>query len=101
MRVRIAEDAALIRMDRREMLVEEGHEVVGEARDGAEAIALARELTPEAPIAHIEYANGLLLLYGDKKMDDAVEAYELAAELKPRDAMEKLDVELAKEELSE
>ncbi|MCB1606282.1 MAG: hypothetical protein KDI71_04815 [Xanthomonadales bacterium] len=61
----------------------------------------ARELTPEAPIAHIEYANGLLLLYGDKKMDDAVEAYELAAELKPRDAMEKLDVELAKEELSE
>jgi response regulator NasT len=45
--VLIAEDEALIRMDLREMLTEAGHEVVGEARDGAEAIALARELQPE------------------------------------------------------
>ena len=41
MRVLIAEDEALIRMDLREMLEEEGHEVVGEARDGAEAVELA------------------------------------------------------------
>jgi two-component system, response regulator PdtaR len=47
MRVLIAEDEALIRMDMREMLVEEGHEVVGEARDGAEAIELARTLVPD------------------------------------------------------
>jgi AmiR/NasT family two-component response regulator len=47
MRVLIAEDEALIRMDLREMLVEEGHEVIGEARDGAEAIELARALRPE------------------------------------------------------
>lgn len=47
MRVLIAEDEALIRMDLREMLIEEGHEVVGEARDGAEAIARARELRPD------------------------------------------------------
>lgn len=47
MRVLIAEDEALIRMDLREMLEEEGHEVVGEARNGAEAIELARSLAPD------------------------------------------------------
>lgn len=47
MRALIAEDEALIRMDLREMLTEEGHEVVAEARDGAEAIVLAREHRPD------------------------------------------------------
>lgn len=54
MRVLIAEDEALIRMDLREMLAEEGHEVVGEARDGAEAVALARELEPDLIFMDIE-----------------------------------------------
>jgi two-component system, response regulator PdtaR len=47
MRVLIAEDEALIRMDLREMLEEDGHEVAGEAREGAEAVALARTLRPD------------------------------------------------------
>ena len=47
MRALIAEDEALIRMDLREMLEEEGHEVVGEARTGSEAIELARSLKPD------------------------------------------------------
>jgi response regulator NasT len=46
-RVLIAEDEALIRMDLREMLEEEGHEVVGEAADGQEAVELAGELEPD------------------------------------------------------
>jgi response regulator NasT len=47
MRVLIAEDEALIRMDLREMLEEEGHDVVGEARDGEEAVSLTRSLAPD------------------------------------------------------
>lgn len=47
MRILIAEDEALIRMDLREMLEEEGHEVVAEAGDGARAVELARSVRPE------------------------------------------------------
>ncbi len=54
MRVLIAEDEALIRMDLREMLAEEGHEVVGEASDGKAAIELARELGPDIVFMDIE-----------------------------------------------
>jgi len=56
----------------------------------------ALELTPEAPIAHIEYGNGLYLLFGDKRLDESNAAYEKAAGIKPIDAMQKLDVEFAK-----
>ncbi len=54
MRVLIAEDEALIRMDLREMLEEEGHEVVGEAGDGRRALELARELAPDVVFMDIE-----------------------------------------------
>ncbi|NBD96046.1 MAG: hypothetical protein GVY11_06200 [Gammaproteobacteria bacterium] len=56
----------------------------------------ALELTPDAPIAHIEYGNGLHLLFGDKRLDESNAAYEKAAAIKPVDAMQKLDVEYAK-----
>jgi two-component system, response regulator PdtaR len=60
-RVLIAEDEALIRMDLREMLTEQGHEVVGEARDGAEAIALTREFAPDVVFMDINMpgVNGI------------------------------------------
>lgn len=67
--------------------------------EALEHLETAIELTPEAPIAHIEYANGLYLIYGDKKLDEVSDLYVKAAEMTPRDAMEKLDVEYAKSEL--
>jgi len=55
----------------------------------------ALKLTPDSPIAWIEYGNAQLLLRGEKGEDDAAEAFAKAAKLKPRDAMEALDAEYA------
>ncbi len=59
----------------------------------------ALELNPEAPITQIEYGNGIYVLYGDKRIDDANDAYRKAAESSPRDAIEKLDQEFAASEV--
>ena len=59
----------------------------------------ALELTPRAPIARIEFGNGLYLLQGDRRLDDVSELYVAATETKPLDAMEKLDIEAALAEL--
>ena len=73
----------------------------GAKKDSAlEHFEKALKLFPESPIAHIEYANGLLLLFGKEKIGDAQKLYEKAAKAKPADAMERLAVELAKSELS-
>jgi tetratricopeptide (TPR) repeat protein len=56
----------------------------------------ALELTPDAPIANLEYGNALYLLYGDKRLEDSNEAYARAAAASPVDAMQKLDMEYAR-----
>jgi response regulator NasT len=53
LRVLIAEDEAIIRLDLRETLEEEGYEVVGETGRGDEAVALARELSPDLAVLDI------------------------------------------------
>jgi tetratricopeptide (TPR) repeat protein len=68
---------------------------------GAEYFEKALKLAPKSPITHIEYANGLMMLFGDKKIAEATALYEKAAAMKPRDAVEKLDIEIAKEELED
>ncbi|GAA2235299.1 response regulator [Streptomyces amakusaensis] len=53
-RVVIAEDEALIRLDLKEMLEEEGYAVVGEAGDGQRAVELAREHRPDLVILDVK-----------------------------------------------
>ena len=50
----IAEDEALIRLDLREMLEEEGYVVAGEAADGETAVRLAEELRPDLVIMDVK-----------------------------------------------
>ena len=61
----------------------------------------ALELNPDSAIAHIEYANGLVMLFGKAKMAQAIGLYEDAVACTPADAMERLDVELARSELED
>lgn len=69
------------------------------AGDAEKHIKAALALTPDSPIAHIEHGNLLLALHGSKKEDAAAAAYEKAAKLKPRDAMEHLDAAWARDQL--
>ena len=53
-RIVVAEDEALIRMDRVEMLNEAGYEVLAEAADGAHAIELVKEFKPDLAILDVK-----------------------------------------------
>lgn len=70
------------------------------AAEAEKQLQQARKLTPDSPIAWVEYGNALLALYGDKREDDVAAAYAKAADLKPRDAMEALDAAWAKAQLA-
>jgi tetratricopeptide (TPR) repeat protein len=61
----------------------------------------ALKLNPKSAIAMVEYADGLVMLEGDKRMKEATKLYEDAAACEPLDAMERLDVEMAKAELED
>jgi len=61
----------------------------------------ALKLNPDSAVARIEFANGMIMLLGNAKMKDAEKLYADAAKCKPADAMERLDVELAKSELED
>jgi tetratricopeptide (TPR) repeat protein len=61
----------------------------------------ALRLNPQSAIAHIEYANGLAMMFGKAELERATSLYKEAAKCPAADAMERLDAELAKSELED
>ena len=54
LRILVAEDEAIIRLDLVEMLTDAGYQVVAEATNGVEAIALAKEHLPDIAILDVK-----------------------------------------------
>ncbi len=54
LRILLADDEALLRLDLRDILSEAGHQVVGEAADGEKAVELARSLRPDFIIMDVK-----------------------------------------------
>ena len=54
MRILVAEDETIIRLDLRALLEQAGFDVCGEARDGIEAVELARELEPDIAVMDVK-----------------------------------------------
>jgi AmiR/NasT family two-component response regulator len=54
MRILVAEDETIIRLDLRDLLVKAGYEVCAEARDGHEAVELARSEEPDLAIMDVK-----------------------------------------------
>jgi tetratricopeptide (TPR) repeat protein len=61
----------------------------------------ALRLNTNSAIAMIEQANGWVMLEGEKRLAEATKLYEIASATQPLDAMERLDVDLAKAELAD
>jgi len=62
---------------------------------------LGLDLAQKSTIALIEYANALVILEGEKRLDEATRLYQQVAAAPALDAMERLDVELAQAELAD
>ena len=88
-------------------LIDKVGSLIGNMTYGAKkdtGLALFREalaLNPGSAIAMTEYANGMVMLEGDKRMKEATRLYEQAAASEPMDAMERLDVDMARVELQD
>ncbi|MDO8776341.1 MAG: hypothetical protein Q7K57_48050 [Burkholderiaceae bacterium] len=60
----------------------------------------ALKLNLDSAIGMIQYANAMVMLEGEKMLKEATRLYQQAAAARPMDAMERLDVEMAKVELA-
>jgi AmiR/NasT family two-component response regulator len=88
-RVLIAEDEALIRLDLKEMLTEEGFDVVAEVADGAAAVEKARELRPDLAILDIKMPVMDGLSAAEHITDERLAAVLILTAFSQRDLIEK------------
>jgi response regulator NasT len=88
-RVLIAEDEALIRMDLKEMLEEEGYAVVGEAADGEQAVALAAQLRPDLVILDVKMPRLDGLAAAQRIADDRIAPVVILTAFSQRELVER------------
>jgi tetratricopeptide (TPR) repeat protein len=69
--------------------------------DAIDHFEMALSLNPDSAIARVEYADALIMLDGRKQAAAALALREAAASIVPRDAMERLDVERARQALED
>jgi two-component system, response regulator PdtaR len=87
-RVVIAEDEAIIRLDLRETLEEEGYEVVGETGRGDQAVELVRSLRPDIAILDIKMPGKDGLSAAREITDDRLAAVLILTAFSQRDLIE-------------
>lgn len=68
---------------------------------GLNLFSQALKLNMESALGLVEYAHAMLMLEGEETISEANRLYQLAARAKPADAMERLDVEMAKAQLED
>ena len=68
---------------------------------GVEHFETALRLNPDSAIARIEFANGLAMMFGKARLEEAERYYREAAAGTAADAMEWLDIESARSELED
>ena len=87
-KVLIAEDEAIIRLDLKEMLEEEGLDVVGEAADGEAAVRLARERHPELVIMDIKMPGTDGLAAAERIVEEGLGAVLILTAFSQRDLVQ-------------
>ena len=89
LRVVVAEDEALIRLDLVELLEEHGYEIVGQASDGEEAVRLANELEPDLIVMDVKMPKMDGITAADKIAEDRICAVVMLTAFSQRDLIKR------------